>query len=413
MFKKILITIAAILIIAVIGLFIRALFISRQSGGGMTVTESFRDIISFGESATSSFPEREIGEFDVISPQTNDVFSGEDAKLPRLRQLADFPVAGATIIQNNEKETLIRFIASENGHIFEIPADSATQKRISNTTILRIQDAKWLSGGDAFIARFLDEDSEQIKSFYAEIRQSEIESEGTVDGVFLSNDIKELALSDKDKIFSLLQSGDGSVGIISEANGNKKVQIFNSPLSGWNIEWPSGDKIALTTKPSANILGYLYFLNTNTKKLEKILSGIRGLTTLVNKDMTYVLFTQNESRRLLLSMLDIENNEITDLPIWTLPEKCVWSELNKNIIYCGVPDTTPQGDIPDIWYQGLVSFSDSVWMIDIETKTADVISNPADAAGADIDIIKPILSIDENYLIFTNKKDYTLWGLEL
>jgi len=417
MFKKILITIAVILILAVIGLFVWALIISRQSGGEVTVTESFKELVSFGESGTNPFPERET-EFDIIPSGTDDILDDDNAALPRLRQVANFPVAGATALENENEKTLIRFIARENGHIFDVPTDSTTQNRISNTTILRIQNVRWLSEGDAFIARFLDEEDSQIENFYAEINQKQITStgaasEGTLSGSFLQSDIKELTLSDKDKIFYLTSSAGGSVGIISDADGDKKVQVLNSPLSGWNIQWPSGDKIALTTKASYNTLGYLYFLDSKTEKLEKILSGIRGLTTLVNRNLTHVLFTQNESNRLLLSVLDIKEDEITDLPIWTLSEKCVWSGLNENIVYCGVPNTIAQASDLDLWYQGLVSFSDSIWMIDIETQTADIISNPVDTVGANIDIIKPILSDDENYMIFINKKDSTLWSLEL
>ncbi|MDP6387993.1 MAG: hypothetical protein QGG63_01825 [Candidatus Pacebacteria bacterium] len=413
MFKKILITIAVILIIAVIGLFIWALLISRQSGGEITVGESFQELISFGGVGDDFFTRRGTSIFDIDSSGRDGIKDDGDITLLRLRQLTNFPVAGATFVESEDGKTLIRFIVRENGHIFETTADSTTQNRISNTTILRIFDTNWLSGGDAFIARFLNEESSEIESFYAEIRQSETGGEGALDGVFLTKNIKELALSDKDKIFYLTPSGDGAVGIISDPDGDKKVQIFDSPLSEWNVGWPSGNKIALTTKASSDILGYLYFLDSKTEKIQKILSGVRGLTTLVNKDGTKVLFTQNEGKQLLLSTLDIEENSITDLSIWALSEKCVWSNIDGNIIYCGVPNIIPEGEDLDLWYQGLTTFSDSVWIIDIETQTADILANPIDIAGREIDLIKPVLSPNEDYLIFINKKDSTLWGLRL
>lgn len=419
MTKKILIIIAGTLIILVIGLFIWAFMISRQSGGEVTVQESFRELVSFGE-RSDFFSRRGTDEFDT-DLGTSNTLDGDNRVLSRLRQISNFPVAGAAFLENKNlstlptqagEETLIRFIARENGHIFEVRADSTTQKRISNTTILRIWDTKWLSGGGAFVARFLDDESSEIESFYAEIKEPEASGEGEIDGVFLPNNIKELTLSSDDKIFYLVSIGDGSVGIIADADGDGKVQVFDSLLSEWNIQWAGGDKIALTTKPSAGISGYLYFLDSKTEKLEKILSGIAGLTTLVNKDATHVLFTQNEGNRLLLRVLDIEEETITDLPLWTLSEKCIWSELNENIIYCGVPNIIPRADNLDLWYQGLISFSDSIWMIDIQTQTASILADPRDIANREIDLIKPILSADENYLIFTNKKDSTLWQLK-
>lgn len=420
MIKKILIIIAVALIILVIGLFIWAFMISRDSGGEVTVAESFRELVSFGEGGTNISLQRGIDDFDIAPSGMDGILGDGVTELPRLRQVANFPVAGASFLENESGETSIRFIARENGHIFEIGVDSTTQTRISNTTILRIWDTKWLSGGDAFVARFLDEESSEVESFYAEIKESETGSEGEVDGAFLPKNIEELTLSDEDRIFYLTPSGDGSVGITADANGDNKVQVFNSSLSEWNIDWRTGNKIALTTKASSNIPGYLYFLDTlpagrqgKTEKLEKILSEKRGLTTLINSDATRVLFTQNEGNRLLLSVLDVKSDETTDLPVWTLAEKCVWSELNENIIYCGVPNIIPRGDDLDLWYQGLVSFSDSVWMIDTETQTANILANPTDIADREIDLIKPTLSADEDYLIFTNKKDSTLWSLRL
>ena len=66
-----------------------------------------------------------------------------------------------------------------------------------------------------------------------------------------------------------------------------------------------------------------------------------------------------------------------------------------------------------MWYQGITSFSDSVWMIDIETQTVKVLADPVNIAGEEIDLIKPVLSQDENYLFFINKKDSSLWSLRL
>ena len=422
MIKKILIIILIVLLIAVVGLFIFALGVSRNSGGEVTVTESIREIVSFGN-GRSVFDRNLSGGLNNDPTETENTQA--DVSLLRLRKLTSFPVTKAFVSENERDETVVRFIARENGNIFEMFTDSTTQKRISNTTILRIWETLWLPGGNEFIARFLDNDSSEIESFYAEIKTQESgseeneplnnnTSEGSLKGVFLQNNITELTQSkSKDKIFYLIPNGNGSLGIISDPDGSKKVQVFDSPLSGWQSQWPTGDKIALTTNPSANTSGYLYFLNTNTEKLEKVLSGVRGLTTLVNEDRTQVLFTHNESNRLLLSILDIESDEVTDLPIWTLAEKCIWSNINNDIIYCGVPNTVPAGTDLDRWYQGLTSFSDSIWMIDTQTQTANMLINLADVSREEIDTIKFVLSPEEDYLFFVNKKDSNLWQLKL
>jgi hypothetical protein len=60
-----------------------------------------------------------------------------------------------------------------------------------------------------------------------------------------------------------------------------------------------------------------------------------------------------------------------------------------------------------------VSFSDDIWVIDLAMGSANVIATPVETAGEEIDFINPMLSPDEHYLIFMNKKDSSLWSLRL
>jgi hypothetical protein len=420
MFKKILIIILVIFIIVIIGLLVTAFSVSKRSGGDVTVQESFRELVSFGESSGKDFSTR-FGStlntgIDFIGPDgISDSQDDKDVGSLLLRKVAAFPVAGVSSITNEDEETMIRFIARENGHIFDIPTDSTSRKRISNTTILRIWDSLWLEGSERFVARFLDEDSSEIESFYAEIiPEDEVQNGNTLNGSFLSKNIKEITYSeDKDKIFYIVPGGYGSVGIISNPDGSKKVQILDSPISEWRVQWPKVDTIALTTKTSFDVPGHLYFLDVETEQLESVLSDISGLTTLVDSNAEKVLFTHNQANRLLLSVFDIDKGEVTDLPLWALAEKCVWSEKNSIIIYCGVSNFIPRAESLDLWYQGLTTFSDNVWKIDVETQTAEVLVNPFDIAGEEIDLIKPTLSENEDYLFFINKKDSSLWQLKI
>jgi hypothetical protein len=348
-----------------------------------------------------------------------DTFDGADADAPapRLRQISSFPVAGGIAFENGDGETFIRFISRETGHIYETAASSLTQERISNTTIPRIQRALFAPSGEELIIQYLDEDSEQIESFYALIEMDEeaLQKEsGSLAGTFLPKGIKELVLSESgEKIFYLAVSGGGVVGIVSGMDGSKKTQIFDSPLSEWLLEWQTDDTIALTTKPSSNISGFLYFLNSKTEKFDKIISASDGLTASVSPDGKLVLFERGVGGVRILSALDIKTGEEADMPLWTLPEKCVWSDINSAVAYCGIPSAPPAGKTPDDWYQGLESFSDSVWLINTETGTTDLVIEPFDEKRVNLDIVNPSLSPDEDYLLFINKEDSALWSLEL
>lgn len=432
MIKKILIIILVILLISATGLFIWAFSISKNSGGEITVTESVKEIVSFGKGGENNIFNFRLGDdFNTGLLGGNTDKEENDTELLSLRKIAPIPITGVSVFENKNKDTVIRFISRENGHIFETLLNSNTQKRISNTTILRIWDALWLPDNNSFITRFLNNESDEINTFYAEIKTNEnIEkkndnlpaggekkisnTEGSIEGIFLQNEIIEPIVSkSKEKIFYLIPNGVGVVGIISKPDGSAKAQVFVSPISEWRSQWPEGDKIALTTKPSANISGFMYFLNINTEEFEKIISDKRGLTTLTNEERTKTLFSHNKAGKLLLSILDIKSKEITELPIWTMAEKCIWSNINSSIIYCAVPNIIPIGESLDLWYQGLVSFSDSIWVIDTETQTANMLMSPEDYIGENIDMINLTLSPNEDYLFFTNKEDSNLWQLKI
>jgi hypothetical protein len=340
-----------------------------------------------------------------------------DTSVPRLRQISSFPVAGEVVFEDEKGETFIRFIARETGHIYETTTNSLTQQRITNTTIPRIQNALWASNGKELIVQYIDDDSEQIESFYAAITDKKNDIENSVRslvGTFLPKNIISLNISsDGDKLFYLIKSGNGSVGIVSNLDGSSKVQVFNSPLSEWLVQWQRENTIALTTKPSAGVEGFLYFLNLKTEKFDKVLNASKGLTASVSPDGKLVLFAHNVGTIPILSVLNIGTGEIKDLPFWTMPEKCDWSEIDSARIYCGVPNRTSKGVLPDIWYQGIESFSDNVWIIDAGNGVTDLVVEPQNEYKLDLDITNLSLSPDEEHLLFINKKDSTLWSLEL
>ena len=97
----------------------------------------------------------------------------------------------------------------------------------------------------------------------------------------------------------------------------------------------------------------------------------------------------------------------------TLPEKCIWSNTDSKIIYCAVPKNFPAGDYPDAWYQGLVNFTDDIWLINTDTMASTLIFDLEKQANKNLDITDLHLDKNDNFLFFTNKTDMTLWSLNL
>ncbi|MCR4306845.1 MAG: hypothetical protein NUV42_02640 [Candidatus Yonathbacteria bacterium] len=415
MSKKIIIIIISIL--ALIVAIVLGITLFRGGDNGGDVNKTFDNFMPFGipeDGGDTALPDNTKEDADLSQKE-------EVAVLPVLRQLSSSPTAGAIAMQKmvesdeGQKEVLVaRYMERTTGHVYETTVETLKNTRITNTTIPKVYEALWGDKGESMIIRYINENTNAIESFSARVmKQEEGASEGTLEGAFLQSGIKEIALSPtKGTIFYLTPGGDGTIGVRSKIDGTDKVQVFDFPFTEWLAQWATNKNIFLTSKASNDVSGFLYTLSTTGGPLKKVLGDISGLTTLVNGSGTKVLYSESTVNGLSVGVYDIAKAESKKLGITTLPEKCIWASDHVTI-YCGVPETLPQGKYPDIWYQGLMSFSDTIWKVNTETAYSEVLVKPTESLNIDLDIIKPFLDEDEGYLFFTNKKDYSLWALKI
>jgi hypothetical protein len=125
------------------------------------------------------------------------------------------------------------------------------------------------------------------------------------------------------------------------------------------------------------------------------------------------LYSEVGPKGFYLKVYPFSGGSPVDTVVSTLPEKCVWSKNKTDTVYCAVPEFIPENNSLDSWYKGLVSFSDEIWKIDTETGMGEMVRKLNDAVPGGIDATYLMLSPKEDYLIFTNKKDYHLWSLHL
>ena len=270
--------------------------------------------------------------------------------------------------------------------------------------------------------RYLDPDTDDIISYSAKINVSSSTSSSTnnaiagiISGTFLSPNIKQLVTNPKgDKMFGLFNKNDGSgtYGIMYSFNDSSKKQIFDSPASFWNISWPKENIITFTTAPSFGDLGYLFFFDTKTGSMDRILGDVFGISTLTNGDASLVAYSKSQNNSFVLNIYDVKNKTNTDYSIPTLADKCVWSVKDVNVLYCAIPQNIVAGSYPDDWYQGLTFFSDNIWMIDTKTGTTKQIYQIGSNENVSIDAINLNISDDDQYLTFSNKTDLSLWLLK-
>ncbi len=311
--------------------------------------------------------------------------------------------------------TALRYVAKSNGNIYQTFADKIQERKFSTTVIPRVYDSYFGNHGNSVIMRYLKPDGQTIETFVGNLPKELLGGDTTenneIKGSFLPNNIKDISISpDTLKAFYLSETGDSMIGTALNFSDNKKVQLLDSTFTEWLAQWPNKNILTFSTKPSANVPGYMYTIDSTGKNLNKVLGNINGLTTLESPNGKMILYGDSDLS-LFIYHTDTRNSD--KLGVKTLPEKCVWGGVS-DVIYCAVPILIDGNLYPDAWYQGEVSFSDQIWKIDVKSGNTTMISDPATVAGGEnIDGIKLALDEGENYLFFVNKKDSFLWKLDL
>lgn len=445
--KIIFITVFILVGIAVLGFY----FYKNKSGSVSTDNTTNSDYQPFlgssttGQGGTNSGAMNTTGSEDTTSLPTNPVSESPSiSQTNKFHQITDFSVAGAVFFQdarplpvsevsaaleggekppeiaptkNTKKKATptkpekplfemvpsLRYVERVTGHIDQIYLDTKAVGKVSNSTIASIYEAIFDGSASSVIYRYLSVDSRTITSFIATL--------GSASGEFLPNDILDVSISpDKTKLFYITKSSSGVVGTVKPFKDTKKTQVWSSSLTEWLSQWVTDQKVYLTTKASASVDGSLFSLNIANGVLTKVFGGVKGLTTLANKDGSLVLYSSSISGGSRLGIFNTKNHTAIEISLYSLPEKCVWSS-DAIHVYCAVPSDMGSREYPDSWYQGLVSFNDHFVRIDTSTGSTNTIADSLSATP--VDATHLFLDDKEGQIFFTNKKDSTLWSLDL
>ena len=91
-------------------------------------------------------------------------------------------------------------------------------------------------------------------------------------------------------------------------------------------------------------------------------------------------------------------------------EKCAFKSISN--VICADAVTPPPAGYPDNWYQGTVTFKDSLWLIDTQNSSVSLLTDTEKASGRHIDITNVAVGDSGFGAYFTNKNDNTLWIYE-
>ncbi|NDB60926.1 hypothetical protein EB001_21145 [bacterium] len=336
--------------------------------------------------------------------------------MPKLRQISSAPVAGY-IASSTASSSVVRFVDRGTGHVYEANNISESITKISNTTLPKIYEAYSNKNGTNFLFRYLKNDSDIVSNFYAELRKtgtSTTETPFEIKGKFLSPDIKQVVVSPTgDKVFTWnIESGDG-VGYISSFDEKTKIKVSNIPFTQVNIDWPENNTLIVSTKPSAIASSYVYSIDTKNGVYKSLISGIKGLSAKVSHDGLNILNSFKNNDSVITSILNIKNGSSQEVIFRTLADKCIWSNIKKDDVFCAVPTEIPDAVYPDDWYMGKVSFIDQIWHLNTTTGEVRLLANLLQLSNKAIDATDLSLDPKENTLYFINKEDLNLWALDL
>jgi len=360
--------------------------------------------------------------------------------IPRVRQLSQVPVAGAVAFERptGSSETYIsdqgveesraftittfRYIERATGHLYEARENSLTQTRLSNTTIPKMHYAKFSPNGEYVLLQYLAEDEETVETLSAKVTSKSTTSPETfqlvadgyaLEGVYLSQNIVSADIGANGLSYIIKNNTGGSSLILSDLRDQTKRIIHESPFVEWIVQRPNVNISTLTTKADSRAPGFAYLVNTSGGAPTKLLGDTNGLTTLVNPDNTWMIYSVSRGNELDTYAYSIKKNETKRLGIKTLPEKCVFSQQDEDVLFCGATDQPERVAYPETWYQGLSTFNDNLWKVNLETESYEALLIDKEEVNQSFDITKLTVSPRDEFVVFVNKKDLTLWSVDI
>ena len=395
-------------------------------------------ILPFGAPVENTAPGETGSDATAANGGSSGNTSGAVAEKTIFRQLTNVPIAGAYPLLRGGVE-YVHYVEKETGHTHEINLDSGEKRQLTNTTIPRVAMANWALDGNAVVLRYLEKDELSGRDIvktnlgYLPTQASSNLSTGTPLSLETNGGLGSLTINllpdniiavsvdpDGSNLFYLVKTTDGVSGSIINLKTKITKEVFHSTFSEWLPQLLSNGEIILTTKPSGGVLGYSYHFDPKTQTLERLVRNKSGLTTLGNRSGSRILYGENVSGNPTLGVYSkagfagdegVVNYEST-LPIMTFPEKCLWL-IDDIRALCGSFTPTNSALLPDLWYQGRVSLSDTFWSIDTDTSEVTFLADPKKEIKQEFDVADPMISPSEDYFIFTNKKDDSLWSFTI
>ncbi len=403
-----------IIIISVLILIILAFLFWPRSGSDNSPTTSTDLPFGSGEGISNpNFNTEMGGEVPPLSPSEGGEGEVVGQEGVRFFRLSTEPVAGFVILDRNASTT-VRYVERGTGHIFEylLPEAGeslAEKRRLTNTTLPKIYEALFRSDGNAVVLRTLDESGEiiNLSLTITPPRATSTDALYTTTSVNLRGEVGDFSIGSNNSLLSLLI--DSLTLVSSNFDGSNQRNVASLETSSWR-SFSTARGIFLQNKPSAEVPGYLYSVNGGS--MTKILGPLFSLMTKPDSSGNWIVYSYLEGG-ISAAILNREEGVSIDASPSTLAEKCAWMNTEEARVICASPKGGLKAHEPEAWHQGLTSFNDYLWQFDALNETSALITEPGEEFGLELDVKSPQLSAQDEYFVFINQKDLSLWAVKL
>lgn len=386
--------------------------------GGDIIRRIFIPNPNEGKVATSSETEIIPGEDQLLThvwdkPTAGHVFVDR----PVLEQVASTTQVGSSTVpsfsQVRATSTSLLFVDRTTGYIYEYHHKTLKTRQVSNSRIPGVYDATFFANGSFVVFRLYNEDKGVIVSSLYKIPITAVNADAIpLEKITdLPDNITSLAVSTNGKLLSyLVKTKTGSVLYTAQTDTpNLSTTATSLSFAEWTLFY-GGNVLYITQKASAFFPGYTVEAFTG----RRVISDKTGLVVTGSSDENNLIASMNSTKGIVSFLFNKRTGITSVLPVKTIASKCTFEKKYPSVV-CGIPSLIPRSSygMPDDWYQGSVTFSDSLYRISNEGTNGVMIVDLKKEAGENLDIIKLNTSSSDSFLSLINKKDGSLWFVNL
>ena len=331
-----------------------------------------------GEVSLPGFVARKIGDYPVSSLQPLDFKTGTTSTSTLLLSVSK---DGGTIRMydpKNKETSIVGDLSVPN-----IIASGFTKN--ATYVIVQSQDGDVLK---TFVLQSTAPRDIKEERFYSPILTS-----ATIDSFFIENET----------IYLIEKIRNGTEAYAYNPRQNKKTLLYRGLISNM-YGYARNGRIFLGTKSGTNMNGFLFEVDTKTNTVKTLSSG-SGLVAIPDQTGGSFVTTTFSGPRTNTTVFNIKDSTSKNVLVSTWKDKCVPDFSSKSFMFCGGIAELREVVLPESWYMGKVTTTDSLYLIDTKSQSADILAT----TDEQVDVLDPQSSSYSGILTFINKKDFTPW----